>query len=55
MRPRSMLRGTTVVAVLAVLAGLLAAPSFAGQPSQRATGRYLVVAKNGADLAALRA
>jgi subtilisin family serine protease len=55
MRPRRMLRGTTVVAVITVLAGLLAAPSFAGQASGRASGRYLVVAKSAADLAALRA
>ena len=54
MRPRSVLRGVTVVAVIAVLAGLLSAPSFAGQSSERAAGRYLLVAKNRADLAGLR-
>ncbi|HZA83304.1 MAG TPA: S8 family serine peptidase, partial [Actinomycetes bacterium] len=55
MRPRRMLRGTTVLAVTAVLAGVLSAPSFAGQSSDDASGRYLLVAKSGADLSALRA
>jgi subtilisin family serine protease len=49
-----MLRGVTVLAAAAVLAALLSAPSFAG-PQDRVTGRYLLVAKNGADLGALRA
>ena len=56
MGPRRMLRATTVLAALAVLAGLLSAPSFAGQSSsERAAGRYLLVAKRAADLGALRA
>jgi subtilisin family serine protease len=55
MRPRRMLRGTSVLAAVAVLAGLLSAPSFAGQPADNASGRYLLVARSGADLGALRA
>jgi subtilisin family serine protease len=55
MQPRRMLRATTVLAAVAVLAGLLSAPSAAGQSSPRAADRYLLVAKRAADLGALRA
>ena len=55
MRPRSVIRVTTVLAVAAVAAALLTAPSIAAQPSSRASGRYLVVARSAADLSGLRA
>jgi subtilisin family serine protease len=54
-RPRSVIRVTTVLAVAAVAAALLTAPSIAAQPSSRASGRYLVVARSAADLSGLRA
>jgi subtilisin family serine protease len=54
-RPRSVFRATTVLALLAVLAGLLAAPSSAAPASGDASGRYLVLARNAADLGGLRA
>jgi lantibiotic leader peptide-processing serine protease len=44
-----------VTAILTVLAGLLAAPSFATPPAKEASGRYLVLARSAADLGALRA
>jgi hypothetical protein len=49
------IRVTTVLAVAAVAAALLTAPSIAAQPSSRASGRYLVVARSAADLSGLRA
>jgi subtilisin family serine protease len=49
------IRATTVLAVAAVAAALLTASSVAAQPSSSASGRYLVVARNAADLAGLRA
>jgi hypothetical protein len=54
-RPRSVIRVTTVLAVAAVAAALLTAPSIAAQPSRSASGRYLVVARSAADLSGLRA
>jgi subtilisin family serine protease len=54
-KPRSVIRATTVLAVGAVLAALLTAPSVAAPPSRSATGRYLVVARSAADVAGLRA
>ena len=54
MHPRTVFRVVTVVAVLTVLAGLLAAPSFAA-PAKGASGRYLVLARSAADLGGLRA
>ena len=44
-----------VTAILTVLAGLLAAPSFAAPPAREASGRYLVLAGSAADLGGLRA
>jgi subtilisin family serine protease len=49
------IRATTVLAVGAVLAALLTAPSVAAPPSRSATGRYLVVARSAADVSGLRA
>jgi len=54
-RPRSVIRATTVLAVVAVLAALLTAPSVAAPQSSSASGRYLVVARSAADLSGLRA
>jgi hypothetical protein len=54
-RPRSVIRAATILAVAAVAAALLTAPSIAAQPSRSASGRYLVVARNAADLSGLRA
>jgi subtilisin family serine protease len=48
-------RVVAVTAILTVLAGLLAAPSFAAPPAREASGRYLVLARSAADLGALRA
>jgi subtilisin family serine protease len=48
-------RVVVVTAILTVLAGLLAAPSFAAPPAREASGRYLVLARSAADLGALRA
>ncbi|HEV2872960.1 MAG TPA: S8 family serine peptidase [Actinomycetota bacterium] len=50
-----MFRVVAVTAILTVLAGLLAAPSFAAPPAREASGRYLVLARSTADLGALRA
>jgi lantibiotic leader peptide-processing serine protease len=54
-QPRTVFRVVAVTAVLTVLAGLLAAPSFAAPPAKEASGRYLVLARSAADLGALRA
>ena len=54
MQPRSVIRVTTVLAVGAVLAALLTAPSVAAPASSRASGRYLVVARSATDLSGLR-
>jgi subtilisin family serine protease len=51
-QPRTVFRATTVLATLAVLAGLLAAPAAAAPSSE---GRYLVLARSAADLGGLRA
>jgi hypothetical protein len=48
-------RVVVVTAILTVLAGLLAAPSFAAPPAREASGRYLVLARSAADLGGLRA
>ena len=55
MQPRTVFRVVVVTAILTVLAGLLAAPSFAAPPAREASGRYLVLARSAADLGALRA
>ena len=55
MQPRTVFRVVAVTAILTVLAGLLAAPSFAAPPAREASGRYLVLARSAADLGALRA
>ena len=55
MQPRTLFRVVVVTAILTVLAGLLAAPSFAAPPAREASGRYLVLARSAADLGALRA
>ena len=55
MHPRTVFRVGAVTAILTVLAGLLAAPSFAAPPAKEASGRYLVLARSAADLGALRA
>ena len=55
MHPRTVFRVVAVTAILTVLAGLLAAPSFAAPPAKEASGRYLVLARSAADLGALRA
>ena len=55
MQPRTVFRVVALAAILTVLAGLLAAPSFAAPAAKGATGRYLVLACNAADLGALRA
>ena len=55
MHPRTVFRVVVVTAILTVLAGLLAAPSFAAPPAKEASGRYLVLARSAADLGALRA
>ena len=55
MHPRTVFRVVAVAAILTVLAGLLAAPSFAAPPAKEASGRYLVLARSAADLGALRA
>jgi subtilisin family serine protease len=54
-QPRTVFRVVAVTAILTVLAGLLAAPSFAAPPAKEASGRYLVLARSAADLGALRA
>ena len=43
MQPRTVFRVVAVTAILTVLAGLLAAPSFAAPPAREASGRYLVL------------
>jgi len=48
-------RVVVVTAILTVLAGLLAGPSFAAPPAREASGRYLVLARSAADLGGLRA
>jgi lantibiotic leader peptide-processing serine protease len=54
-QPRSVIRVAAVLAVGAVLAALLVAPSVAAPAAGRASGRYLVVARSAADLSGLRA
>jgi subtilase family protein len=54
-QPRTVFRVTAVVAILTIMAALLAAPSVAAPSAKGASGRYLVLARNGADLGALRA
>jgi subtilisin family serine protease len=49
------IRVTAVLAVGAVLAALLVAPSVAAPAASRPSGRYLVVARSAADLSGLRA
>ena len=55
MHPRTVFRVVAVAAILTVLAGLVAAPSFAAPAAKAASGRYLVLARSAADLGALRA
>ena len=55
MQPRTVFRVVALAAILTVLAGLLAAPSFAAPAAKGAAGRYLVLARSAADLGALRA
>src|SRR6266498_2970405 len=54
-RARSLLRGVVVTAILAVLAALLPAASFASPTRGGTSGRFLVVAKSRADYGALKA
>ncbi len=56
MRARGLLRGLVVAAILAVIAALLPAASFASPTrGDKASGRFLVVAKSRADYGALKA